>query len=104
MATVQERIARGMALLDEKLPGWKERVNLARLDMSSQTYGLLEQLFDGYMKGLRALGLAFATGQQYGFDIRNDDEDDEGEEEWGQLTDAWIKALTVKEVNTPESK
>ena len=91
MNELQQCIHRGMELL-EKQPGWREKVDLATLDMGNVKHGLLEQIFGGYRAGLKALGLDLINGCEYGFDIQCGDDDD-GLEEWGTLTDAWIEAL-----------
>jgi len=43
--TVQARVARGAALLDEKLPGWDQRIDLDRLNLGDCFTCILGQLF-----------------------------------------------------------
>ena len=69
MSTVAERVARGAALLDEKVPGWERRINLEWLDIASCYFCVLGQVFDDderastddldspYSAGIRALGI-----------------------------------------------
>lgn len=45
--TIETRVARGVALLDEKLPGWVDRIDLEKLDLSSACDCILGQEFDG---------------------------------------------------------
>jgi len=77
MSILAERVDEGAALLDEKLPGWAERINLAQLDLASCYQCVLGQLFafeydaeDGspYGAGVRALDIPDISPSWYGFD------------------------------------
>lgn len=48
MSTIEERVARGAAFLDEKLPGWwqKEQISLNRLDLSDGCGCVVGQLYE----------------------------------------------------------
>lgn len=56
------RVLKGAALLDarpSKVPAdWRKRIDLHSLDLGSVQYCILGQLFNGYDKGLDALGLS----------------------------------------------
>lgn len=80
---VSDKIRRGMSLLDEKVPGWRERIDLDTLDMHHNC--ILKQLFGNYREGLAKLGLGhkWAEGivqsdgyavSEYGFTILCDDD------------------------------
>ena len=43
-ADARERVQRGAALLDEKRPGWADKINIATLRMSSECACILGQL------------------------------------------------------------
>lgn len=62
---VQERVARGVALLDKKVPGWVDRINLATLDVGLSDRCILGQVFGGYSLGLSKLQLTL--GAHLGF-------------------------------------
>ncbi len=66
---VQERVARGVALLDEKMPGWVDRIDVDTLEISSIRHCVVGQLNQGeFARGIRLLGLgAYANGAEYGF-------------------------------------
>lgn len=77
-------VARGAALLDEKLPGWAERIDLATLELSSCYRCVLGQLFarhplptenafSPYGLGVVALALADERPSWYGFDGKDAD-------------------------------
>lgn len=75
------RVERGAALLDEKGPdGWRDRIDLDRLNMSDTSWCVLGQVYSGvttwggYGEGLRVLGVTpWPAGNArgpgyYGFD------------------------------------
>jgi hypothetical protein len=43
----EQQIAKGVALLDEKWPGWHERINLDTLDIGSSCDCVIGQLYPG---------------------------------------------------------
>jgi hypothetical protein len=85
-----ERIQRGAALLDEKAPGWRQRVDLDRLEMSECTTCVLGQL-DGrgerpWWPIVERFGLDFWVEEdvKHGFAIDADTVDD-----YSALTAEW---------------
>jgi hypothetical protein len=75
-ATIAERVAKGAALLDEKIPGWDKDIDLARLDLASPCRCILGQLhysedaseaFDDYWVGLGRLNMNAFTSMAFGF-------------------------------------
>ena len=66
---LRTRIERGAKLLDERAPGWRERIDLDRLDMGGCFDCVLGQLFGGYSTGADALGLHLPTDSSLGFDV-----------------------------------
>ena len=89
MTAVAESVARGAALLDEKLPGWDERIDLADLQLASCYRCVLGQLFarspipagtcSPYGLGIWVLGI---RGSRYGFD---GDDADQLNAEWRRV-------------------
>ena len=69
--TVEERVARGAALLDEKMPGWYKRIDLGSLHMSSCHACILGQLYTEYSLGVAALDINSYQKIDNGF---NDDQ------------------------------
>jgi hypothetical protein len=85
-----EQIARGAAFLDEKASGWRQRVDLDRLQMSDCTACVLGQL-DGrgsrfWYSMLTRFGLNPEVGEdvEHGFATSEDDGDT-----YEQLTTEW---------------
>ncbi|RJQ29323.1 hypothetical protein C4571_01695 [Candidatus Parcubacteria bacterium] len=56
-----------MELLDRKMPDWRSKVDMDKLDMMSSAWGLLEQVFGSQQKGLETLGISEEHLIQYGF-------------------------------------
>jgi len=99
MSTVAERVARGAALLDEKVPGWAGRISLGELDLSSCTFCVLGQLFavdafvepdwdSGYDLGRRVLDLE-DDDDLHGFDRYY-------VEPWSELNAEWRRVITER--------
>lgn len=101
MATVEERVAKGVALLDDKRPGWRSEINTDILVMSDSRDCLLGQLYGDYGSGLQALDLwveedanKYSFGTPYGFTT--------GGETWNELHAAWdIELLKGTALETP---
>lgn len=72
MGKYREGVERGAALLDEKRPGWRARVDLASLDLGSCSRCVLGQLLGDYEDrveiGLDDEGLAAHHGFVLGID------------------------------------
>ena len=101
---MKTEILRGMALLDEKSPGWEQRVELDKLDQweGEWTKGVdgeecgcvLVHVFGDYYDGLYELGVSQGTADLFGF-VRVSDRyagGDEVEVAYSRLT-AWWKQL-----------
>jgi hypothetical protein len=102
MTAVAESVARGAALLDEKLPGWDERIDLADLQLASCYRCVLGQLFGRYPVpaeggfspyglGIAALGIGDENPSRYGFDGRDAD----------SLTGEWRRVITQRRTRVP---
>lgn len=109
--TYEPRIDTGIKLLDEKVPDWKNQIELGALDMSSCTECVLGQLYGHFSNGCRAIGinmeidgwqyrfrdLGFAAGKFYYEPASSYSE----EKEWGRhacgiLTDCWKKKILAE--------
>lgn len=105
MNQIPEEVKAGIALLDEKVPGWRERIDLNQLKMEYCFSCILGQVFGEYVFGLRQLGIA-----------TDDDSEFDPEEQavnlgfqsnrrngicldYGYLNQAWKEALS--EVDSP---
>ncbi len=65
-----DAVARGVALLDEKVPGWRERIDFETLDIERPKFCIVGQACGGYTEGMHRLGLepwGEGEGQRYGF-------------------------------------
>lgn len=72
--TIAGRVARGVALLDERGPqGWRDKIDLDRLDIIYNC--VLDQVFGDFTGGMEALGLRLFDNQStgYGFNCGGDE-------------------------------
>ena len=53
MDAVEERVRRGIELLDTKAPGWREKIDLKTLDVEGSCACVLGQVYGGYPGGPR---------------------------------------------------
>jgi len=60
--SVQERVARGVRWLDGTRPGWRDALELWRLDIESATHCVLGQVF---AEGAWVLGSSPSAGTEY---------------------------------------
>lgn len=97
MEIARQCVARGAALLDEHIPGWRECLNPGMLDMGSPNFCVLGQLYgpmDGYARGIRALGIVRLGGSQhYGFNAGYFWAA-EAYTSFGELHEAWLEQIS----------
>lgn len=66
----EEQIKRGVALLDEARPGWREYVAVERLDVARADQCVLGQVFGSYQAGAYILGLSSTVAKAgHGFTV-----------------------------------
>jgi hypothetical protein len=99
--TIEVRVARGAALLDEKLPGWADHIELDRLRLTSSCNCVLGQAFredvvhaNSYRAGLINLfdsDYAYDEAVAHGFDLG--DWEAESGAAWLALTAEWKRVI-----------
>ena len=114
---IATRVAKGVALLDERKPGWMDRINLITLDVQDPNMCILGQLYpvrdddmfpDGFNKGISALSLC-SDAQEHGVDCYPHHDILDQRQDYVYLTQEWkrvIKILRQKqtsEVEVPET-
>lgn len=74
----EARVAKGIALLDEKVPGWADKIDLEKLAISSGTHCVTAQVSGKhhYLNGMYMLGLSEGTDNtgsytQHGFQVED---------------------------------
>ena len=82
MSTIAERVASGAALLDERMPGWHQRIDLDTLDIDSCKNCVLGQIY-----GSPQMEVSFDPG--LGFDI------DDADYRFASSSRQRVKRLTV---------
>jgi hypothetical protein len=86
-----DAVARGAALLDEKVPDWREHITIDQLDMGDCALCVLGQCFGDFVDGLEELGIDdddARPGSYYGFDRLGTRAD-----AYERLTAAWREEL-----------
>ena len=95
----RERVRAGIALLNEKVEGWRDRIDLSTLDMQLCTSCIVGQVFGieaGSDRGWSQFAeintdiLGIADPMDFGFDADNGDD-----EEYAELQDAWTAELRL---------
>lgn len=85
--TPAERVATGVAFLNEVLPGWEKKIVLESLDINYCEECILGQLFGDFDDGRDQLGLSWGECDEYGFwPVQGDDDD-------AALTLEWVAAI-----------
>lgn len=91
-----ERVRKGAALLDERVPGWADRVDRLRLAVSDGYACVLAQVSGRhYVHGLRLLSLSYADGPMYGF-ASNGDTPKQADEDFRLLTECWHAEISAR--------
>lgn len=88
------RVAKGVALLDEKRPGWERELDLDRLDIADGTSCVTAQLSgqNSWLTGMNQLGLEIETYEEHGF--RAPDEEWVLRDAYGTLNALWREVIT----------
>lgn len=75
-------VTRGIAYLDEHLPGWQDEIDWEALDMNTCEKCIVGQLFGDYDRGMRILGLGNSegAGTRFGFETKGN---------WDKLRNLW---------------
>lgn len=102
---ITERVERGAALLDERMPGWWRRVYLGALDIWSSCDCVAGQQPGGYPETMNRLGIGHSLeAAAHGFEHYAPDPDlSIGEagrsiaEECAALTEAWCALILVRQ-------
>lgn len=102
----KKRVTRGLALLDQRMPGWEKRVSLDSLDLSRGDRCILGQVYSsdgsytsGYCIGRDSL-FSYPNRDhaaiRHGFFVKSDAD---AEDEYGKLEGHWRAALAERITN-----
>lgn len=107
IAPIGHRVQAGSTLLDEKLPEWRKRIDVATLDMAANQDSLFGQLFGGWNQGLEALEFPKTPWEPgiaaipFGFELCTK----MPVSEYVPLTDAWRRViLDDQQASQPEQR
>ena len=84
--TIEQRVANGVALLDEKRPGWFHKFSIKRLDRGSPYRCVLGQSYGDYLDCMSAL--AIDSGYPLGLDCDGT--------EFTALTNRWRQIIPAR--------
>lgn len=89
------RVAKGVALLDEKRPGWESELDLATLDIENGTRCVTAQLSgeNDWVVGKEQLGLDMEAYTEHGFRA-TDGEWAQDDDPYGTLNALWREVIT----------
>lgn len=96
MDSVEARVARGAALLDEKRPGWERKIDLAVFALDDGCKCVVGQLFGDYIDGIGLLGCPgpWNTALDLEWERRHGFLTSYGESwSWEELEEAWASLL-----------
>jgi hypothetical protein len=104
LSTIAERVARGAALLDEREPGWWQRIDLSKLDLASTCRCVLGQLntdrdgpYPRWSDILDRFGVQLRNEFSHGFNVGG-----EGTEaKFANLTAAWRELIEERRGDEP---
>jgi hypothetical protein len=92
-------IAAGAAVLDQHVPGWRDRIDTDTLDLANCHACVLGQLYGNFIRGLEVVGPAGTSltaktlcAAEHGFYAVGAGDDDL-HQEYQQLTDGWREEI-----------
>ena len=92
VATIEERVAKGAALLDQERPGWWQEIDLDTLSLRSGCDCVLGQLYESFDDGVEILDLEWP--EDSGFDLEGWPTD--RTQAWNDLTAAWRSLIEAR--------
>jgi hypothetical protein len=91
-ADIRDRVSNGVALLDERVANWRDRVCVGSLWIESADTCVLGQIYGDYDIGIEALNI-LGEGKQYGFSTYSRSST-YGLSEYAELQAEWVRVLT----------
>lgn len=99
MDEARARVAKGAALLDERVPDWLERIDTSKLSLLSPCLCVIGQVFGNYYLNVRRfMGVDETEHQAHGFwlIVTNLTEKKLIDADYRVLQDAWLEAITER--------
>lgn len=102
--SVAARVEAGAAVMDSRVPGWADQIDLDRLDLSSNYRCVLGQTYGSYTTGaLKVFGVFNGSraevSREHGFDAHRALSQAEIDREFAALTEAWRKEIQERRDN-----
>jgi hypothetical protein len=99
--TPRERVARGVKLLDRRVPEWHKKVKSENLDISNDEECVLGQIFGHYTTGFGKLVLESEEAVECGFYSQESLDLDLKAVEYRELTRCWKEVLIARMLQEP---
>lgn len=100
MNNFEARVLKGIHLLDNSKPGWRDSIEIETLDLASMSECVLGQVFGDYETGVRSLGVSLdmidsylEVQSSYGFDLTYEELRSEHGGHYENLTQEWVKQI-----------
>jgi hypothetical protein len=90
--TMKEAVRDTAELLDRDMPGWEEYIDADRLNIASAKDCVFGQVYGGFGKGLKALGIP--AGVQAGVSLPMGTRTPR--QDWATLKDLWIEQRDLR--------
>ncbi|UJQ86919.1 hypothetical protein SEA_TREAT_84 [Streptomyces phage Treat] len=81
MRDYSNEVAKGIKVLDQQVPNWRQKIDVENLDLGSCSICVLGQVFGDYNDGIEKLNV---DGYEHGFNTTGS---------YAELKDAWVEAL-----------
>lgn len=100
MNNFESRVLKGIHLLDNNKPSWRDSIEIETLDLSSVFSCVLGQVFRNYEEGVRSFGISsdmignyLEVQSSYGFDLTHEELNGDRDEHYESLTQEWVKQI-----------
>jgi len=88
---LQQRVNRGIALLNEKRPGWADEIDLTKFAIDDPNRCILCQLYKTYYQGKFELALGYPRALEHGFTF------DWCDNNVDELQTIWVAEITKRQ-------
>lgn len=94
--SVEQRVTRGMHLLDKDRPGWHRRINLGSLNIARSDSCALGQTYGSYGAGMVDLRITTPEAIDHGFQVPRLTLPGNMRDEFDALTEEWRRQIEAR--------
>lgn len=93
LSDVRAAVWAGIGFLDSRVPRWRKKIDLKKLDLRYSDCCVLGELYGDYSEGVdRLFGGDNDKAIELGFDVEDYTQDEDADSEYKQLTAEWRAA------------